>query len=452
MPSHPDRWRPRALSLGAASVAALLLAAAASAGATASTAPNAGSSAAAASAAAAAAADATAPELTLDQLTRTVLEHNPDLQAALQSRTTAQAGVTTAAALLNPRIEWTQGRNAARLPSATNDGRAQGIGVSQFIENPALREGRIDAARALERGSQHAVAFTRNDLAAQVRLLGYQAVLRRSEARAAADAVTLLEQARERVRVRVESGEAARYELIKADAEIVNARLRQQSAALMAEQALLELNRLAAGRLPARWSIAASLDDAQGSASLDEIQQHAQRNNPELSALQAQVERAQAQLQAARASRWPGVELRYQQNRDPEVRQNMLGVSVQVPLLDKRTGPIGEAASELERARSRLEGRHAELQQQVLLAWKSLEMARLRVESLSTGAVRQAEAAVRVAEAAYRFGERGILDVLDAQRVLRGVRADLLDARYQVQAARIALDRLAGRYAQPPQP
>ncbi|MBS0465774.1 MAG: TolC family protein, partial [Proteobacteria bacterium] len=48
-------------------------------------------------------------------------------------------------------------------------------------------------------------------------------------------------------------------------------------------------------------------------------------------------------------------------------------------------------------------------------------------------------------EAAYRFGERGILDVLDAQRVLRSVRADLLQARYELQAARIELDFLAGR-------
>jgi cobalt-zinc-cadmium efflux system outer membrane protein len=57
-----------------------------------------------------------------------------------------------------------------------------------------------------------------------------------------------------------------------------------------------------------------------------------------------------------------------------------------------------------------------------------------------------------VAEAAYRFGERGILDVLDAQRVLRSIRADLLDARYQLQAARIQLEYLAGRYDDPAAP
>jgi cobalt-zinc-cadmium efflux system outer membrane protein len=52
-----------------------------------------------------------------------------------------------------------------------------------------------------------------------------------------------------------------------------------------------------------------------------------------------------------------------------------------------------------------------------------------------------------VAEAAYRFGERGFLDVLDAQRVLRSVRADIIDARYQLQISRVALDQLMGHEA-----
>ena len=118
-------------------------------------------------------------------------------------------------------------------------------------------------------------------------------------------------------------------------------------------------------------------------------------------------------------------------------------------LLDQHRGPIDEAASELERARLQLEGRQIELRQQTLQAWKELEMARLRTQALSQGSVREAESALRVAEAAYRFGERGILDVLDAQRVLRSIRADLLDARYQLQAARIQLEYLAGRYDDP---
>ena len=106
-----------------------------------------------------------------------------------------------------------------------------------------------------------------------------------------------------------------------------------------------------------------------------------------------------------------------------------------------------EAIAERERTQARLEGRRAELVQQLELAWRSVEIARVRVQALSEGAVRAAEAALRVAEAAYRFGERGILEVIDAQRVLRAVRQDLLLARFQLQSSLIELDTLAGRYA-----
>ena len=49
---------------------------------------------------------------------------------------------------------------------------------------------------------------------------------------------------------------------------------------------------------------------------------------------------------------------------------------------------------------------------------------------------------LREAEAAYRFGERGILDVLDAQRVLRTVRTDYLSAQCDLQAALIEIEQL----------
>jgi len=120
---------------------------------------------------------------------------------------------------------------------------------------------------------------------------------------------------------------------------------------------------------------------------------------------------------------------------------------VQIPLLDQKRGPRAEAIGERERTLARLEGRRAELMQQLELSWKSVEIAQIRIKALSEGAMRDAEAALRVAQAAYRFGERGILEVLDAERVLRAVRQDLLLARYQLQASIIDLDLLAGRYA-----
>lgn len=388
------------------------------------------------------------PEFDAEQLKALVLQHNASLQAAAQSLQIARSAIQSASALPNPRLEWSRGP-WQELQSAQAGGlRGQAVSVVQPIENPVLRSSRIDAAQAGQRSAEQSLAMVRNDLIAQLRLRIHEAMLHQSEAEAAAESLGLLEQVQQRVRVRVDSGEAARYELIKADAEVINARERKQSAALKAQQSLLEINRLAAGQLPARWRLkpppaAESLEPLD----LAQLQNRAREANPELQSLRHELERARQKLQQARASVLPSVDLRYSEMRDPQVRQSQWGVSMQLPLLDQRRGPVAEATAELERSRLLYEGRQVELQQQILLAWRALEMASLRVESLSQGVLKEAESALRVAEAAYRFGERGILDVLDAQRVLRSVRADLLQARFQQQTARITLEQLSGRHA-----
>ena len=389
------------------------------------------------------------PSLNVEQLTRLVLDHNPQLRAARSTVDAAQAGITSASALPNPRIEWHQGQRQW-LPAPQQA--LRGWGVALPLDNPVLRRARIDAAQSTLGLSQQQLAGQRNDLVAQLRSRVSEALLYQLEAESASEALALLEQVRERVRVRVESGEAARYEIIKADAEVIHARERQRTAQLQAEQALLEINRLAAGQLPARWKLQGSFYDGLDLPDLAQLQAQAEQLNPELAALRREHERALAQARAARASRWPGLELRYSDQREAEARIQQWGVAMQLPLLDQRRGPVAEAEAEVERSLTRLQGRQQELRQQVLLAWRALDMARLRVEALSQGVLRDAEAALRVAQAAYRFGERGILDVLDAQRVLRGVRSDLLQARYQQQLARIALDQLSGQHVSDVQP
>ena len=394
-----------------------------------------------------AAGDAAPPVLlSMDQLVSLVLTHNPALEVGRRSVDLATAGVTTASALPNPRMELDAGRNSSGVSPATA-GTLTGVGLSQFIENPALRSARINSALYGEQTSQQVLRQTRNELVAQVKLRAYEYLLRKEEAKAAADALALLEQIRERVKLRVQTGEAGKYELIKSDAEIVNARQREQTAKLQIAQAAISINRLAAGRLPAAWQLDAQLGEITDIPKLDQLRQTALRENPELRVLESELERNQSRISEANASRWQGVEFRVTQFREPDVRQNVVGLSVQLPILDQKRGPRAEAIAERERTQARLEGRRAELLQQLELAWNSVEIARVRITALSEGAMRDAEAALRVAEAAYKFGERGILEVLDAQRVLRAVRQDLLLARYQLQASLIELDALSGRFA-----
>jgi outer membrane protein, heavy metal efflux system len=392
------------------------------------------------------AATAPGPSLSVDELIRAVLRHNPDIRAAQVQTLSAQAGIQSAQAWANPRIDAVQGRNEARLPGLV-PGTVQGWSVSQFIENPRTRQFRTASARASAKDSLHQAQGVRNELITQVRLRVNEGLLHQAQAQAAADAVALLEKARELVRLKVEIGEAPKYEIIKADAEIINARERLQTATLMVQQAQLELDRMAANQLPAGWQLVGDLSAIPDMNSIDQMHALALQRNPSVLSMQTELERLTAQLNEAKTQKWPGFELRYSESLDPEWRQSQIGVGLHIPLLDQRQGPIAQASAQLERAQIQLQGRQNELRQHILLAWKSMEIARLRINALSQGSLREALAALRVAEAAYRFGERGFLDVLDAQRVLRSVRADIIDARYQLQISRVTLDQLMGHEA-----
>lgn len=240
--------------------------------------------------------------ITLDQLTQVVLNHNHVLRAAQWGMDGAKAGVKTASALLNPKVELQQGQWQA---SALNRQSVRAWSIAQPLENPTVRSARIQAAESGLVVSGQQLAMAKNDLAAQVRTRAYETLLHQSEAETAAETLALLQQVRERIRVRVASGEAARYELIKADAEVIHARERQQSSQLLAQQAWLDINRLAAGQLPMRWKLAATFHDDVEAADLVQLQAQADQNNPELISLKHELERAQAQLRLVQAGRWP---------------------------------------------------------------------------------------------------------------------------------------------------
>jgi cobalt-zinc-cadmium efflux system outer membrane protein len=309
-----------------------------------------------------------------------------------------------------------------------------------------MRSARIDGAQALAASRQALLETTINDVASAVRVRAYAVLLRQEEARAASDAAALLEQTRARVKVRVDQGEAGRYDLIRAEAEELNARQRRDAALLEVERARIAVNYLLGGVLPARFDIKGSLSDAASLPGLADLQQQAIAANPEFIRLQAEAQQYKARLTQERAAILPGVDVLVGRTRSVLDDETNFGLTVPIPLWDRRKGPIGEASANISRVRAQLDNRRKLIVQEMDTAVQALRIAQGQVDALEKAVLKDAEAAVRVAEAAYRFGERGILDYLDAQRVLRLVRIELINARFNLQAAAAEIDRLRAAY------
>ncbi|SFN28764.1 outer membrane protein, cobalt-zinc-cadmium efflux system [Nitrosospira briensis] len=384
--------------------------------------------------------------LTVHELQRLGLKANGLVQAAHFQVRAAEAGVVGASAYPNPQLTFMAGPQHARIPQALPSNSHRQFTISQPIENPFLRSARIGSAEAGVDASHASLEQVRADLAAQLRVAAYELVLRQEVARVEASVSELMEEIRRRVKVRVDVGEAARFELIRAETEVLAAASRREAAQLNAQRARVALIQLTAGALRPDFHIEGSLTDPVDLPPLEELREIVPAVNPEVTRLQAEWNRASLRTKQERAAVLPSVTVLLSNFQEAQYTSNLAGVNVTIPLFYRRRGEIDAAVADSERARGILEFRRFEIGQLLESAWQAKQIAQRRVEMFEGGLLKEAESALEVAQAAYRFGERGLIEVLDTQRVLRGLLSDLLQARFDLQVAVAEIDRLRAHY------
>jgi cobalt-zinc-cadmium efflux system outer membrane protein len=165
-------------------------------------------------------------------------------------------------------------------------------------------------------------------------------------------------------------------------------------------------------------------------------------SHPAVEQSRADIEAAKASLDQQKLLRIPQPVFFAEFENQPDLRFWRTGVNVPLPLWDRRRGQIDEARANISQSNAVLSQRRLELVSALERAYEQYQLADQQATSLQDGSLRAAESAVDAAKAAYRYGERGIVEVLDAQRVLQSVRGDLLDAQYARQAALIDLQEL----------
>jgi cobalt-zinc-cadmium efflux system outer membrane protein len=194
--------------------------------------------------------------------------------------------------------------------------------------------------------------------------------------------------------------------------------------------------------LGANVELEGQLDSRHPLPALESLREEVASRHPSLAQAQAEIRRAAARLRTEQALRRPAPTAHSEFEHQPDLQFYRFGISLPLPVWNKREGPIGEAAAGLRQANAMADLRRLEINANLERAYGLYEVATQQLVSFEDGVLREADAAVKAAEAAYRFGERGIIDVLDAQRVLRTVRLDYLSAQYDLQAALIEIEQL----------
>lgn len=366
---------------------------------------------------------------------------NPLVAASQAQKAAAAAGITVAKSYYNPDLEVMAGPARYRnSPVSTNTN--VGLTISQPLEFGSTRDSRRQLAEEQLTYAEKGIVTTRFDLRNQIKQSYLDVLLSQQILQMLQANLDLLKQVQGKVKRKVEIGEAPRYELIKADTELLTAERDYASAQTRIEEVKAML-RGVVGSLPEAFEIQPVMPEMPGLPDLNMLHEQAE-NNPYLQQLLTAKDSAEAKLKLEQSLRFPGVTLKSDFTQDPDLNTFRVGVVVPLPVWNKREGQIAMAAAEVQEADSLIRLQQQLLRKEIDGAYQRSVIASNQLKVFENGLLQQAQATLSRAEAAYKYGERGILEYLDAQRVNRDVKRDYLIARFDYYFSILRIERFIG--------
>jgi len=384
------------------------------------------------------------PQYSLQDLIDIAKRENPILDVLKAKEDAAKSSVVTAESFLNPEIEAGSGPSRYRTPS-TNPNQKQnwGVTLSQPLEFPNVRSARKAVAESRVNYAGYFTEATMINLSLQIKKAFYEVLQNEAILKIAEGDRDALNDIRGRVALRVDVGEAPRYELIKADTELIAAQRDADAAKLRIYESKLYLRGLVSKSIVNIFDVSGSLPPSDIALNMEQLKDDINKS-PRLKQIKASADIAENRLRLEEKLINPGVTLKAGVDQDPDITSYRFGLSIPIPLWNQRQGLIGEAAANYREIQAQYTDQELTLRRDIEAAFQRYLIAQQQVKTFESNLLTQAESVLKVAEAAYRYGERGILEYLDAQRTYRLVRKDYLASRYDYIVAILEIEQLLG--------
>lgn len=384
------------------------------------------------------------PQYNLQDLIDIAKRENPILDVLKAKEDAARSSVVTAESYLNPEIEVGTGPSRFRTPNtSTNQRRNYGVNISQPLEFPNVRGAKKAVAESRVNYASSVTEATMINLSLQIKKAFYDVLQNEAVLKIAEGDRDALKNIREKVALRVEVGEAPRYELIKADTELVAAQRDADAALLRISESKFYLRGLVSKSLTDSFGLVGSLPPSDINLNADFLRNEISKS-PKLKQIKASADIAENRLRLEEKLINPGLTLNAGVDQDPDITSYRFGISIPIPIWNRRQGQIGEAAAGYRELQAQYTDQELALKRDIESAFQRYLIAQQQVKTFESGLLEQAESVLKVAESAYRYGERGILEYLDAQRTFRLVRKDYLASKYDYVIAILEIEQLLG--------
>ncbi|HEX7625239.1 MAG TPA: TolC family protein, partial [Anaeromyxobacteraceae bacterium] len=243
------------------------------------------------------------------------------------------------------------------------------------------------------------------------------------------------------VRRRAERGEARPTEVPRVEIEVERLRSAVDRARSGAEALRQRLSTWLGA--PVR-RVEADLAQAMPLPPLDGLQGRSTSQVPAIRAGEARITAASEALSAERWDRLPKLAIGHAHVEELDRSATSISATLTVPLWNWNGGRIRQAGAQLVAERASLDATTRELRSSLTDAWQACSSGQAATRRFRDGILPRAEESARTMGRAFELGEAGLLDVIDARRVLLDSRREYLGLLLEMQNACGDLAVLAG--------
>lgn len=379
----------------------------------------------------------------LKDLEEVAIKVHPGLRKAKEEVKKNEAELRIAKQYPNPTVEGTMSREQEH-PDTSTTGVGYTMGLSQTLEWPGRRARRQEAARFGIDSAKKLVTNEELNIIAKLRELFYRVLADEQFVKVARENLDSARQLLDLIEKRVRLGESRQIELIKAQVEFYTLEREYQKASTTLSGDRQVLNRFLLENLPPDFAVAGNLTTLEEAIPLTRWREAALANHPLLAAQNASLRQAESTLAAERQAWVPDVTVRAFYNRDIDLSATGGGVSIPLPLWNRKGGEVDRAAAARRQAESDLALTRQDLETKLAAQYSLYTVSQRQVESFQKNILPQAKESLRLAEFSYRQGETDLLNLLDSRRVYRTTEQDYYKALLEFWLAKTELWRVAG--------
>jgi cobalt-zinc-cadmium efflux system outer membrane protein len=346
-------------------------------------------------------------------------------------------------------IEGEGGRGVGRQESDRRGIGGGKVGLSQVVEIRGQRDLRIRGGRADLVRAEWTLRETERDIVADVTKTFSDLLLVHERIDLTRETLRLATELRDTAKALVDAGDAPELDLLRAAVEVRRAgnRVTVEEAGAAALTRTLALLIGAQADVPITATGPLMLDGVPGT--LDELLTVARSNRPDLKAAEATVESARATRDLIIAERFvPTVTFSASYGEgldfDARTRLALFGVSIPLPLWNRRDGDVEAARAEVAKHEAERERILARIDKEVTSGFTQVAASQRVVEEYLRNIVPAQGQATELMREGYRLGQFRLSETLFAQRDALEARTGYLDAIASYNAARVELQRSVG--------